>query len=470
LARLCLTFKNNPKMETTAVMLLNSLMEEKEKSSINFKCVSISLLKRCTFSGSEVASLLEPHSNLLLDIIENESDLSLRRLSAEVLPKITSSRGLSQMLNQMKSRILSLGDSEDDLLIRKILSNNLLQLLTQKSQTDSQRLTESIELLLLIQDGIEDKHLFSLINFVCQKSELQDQSIECVLSGLSRGHGMPGFVMVTWYLMGEFGDSVFNSRSSYFPEFLKLINKAVNSPKSLRLIIISALAKLWVKIEHNPNSSPHFETYKSAATRLFRTFIINQDLETQSRASQFLFLLQCPSLSSENKLEIFSNMPCKLPSQQFDLPQNQFDLMPQTSMPEENLIDLNFTNTENTQQPAQPIEDDPLNLFSTPISNTVLPPKTQTIDPGLDLFMNSPMQKKEVPTHTKNVTSDPLGLDLFDNGNGMNGANLTQVPPKVDKGFDDMDLLNLGVDLTNGPVQNKKEKNNNDMGFDLGLL
>jgi len=461
-------------METTAVMLLNSLMEdkEKEKSSINFKCVSISLLKRCTFSGSEVASLLEPHSILLLDIIENESDLSLRKLAAEVLPKITSSQGLSQMLNQMKSRILSLNKSEDDLLIRRILSNNLLQLLTLKSLTDSQRLTESLELLLLIQDGIENKHLFSLINFVCQKPELQDLSIEVVLEGLSRGHAMPGFVMVAWYLMGEFGESVFNSRSSYFPEFLKLINKAVNSPKSLRLMIISALAKLWVKAEHNSSSSPHFESYKSTATRLFRNFIVNQDLETQSRASQFLFILQSSGLSSTHKLEIFSNMPCKIRSQQFDVSQNKFDLMPQTSLPEENLIDLNFTNTETATKPVEKIEHDPLDLFSTPIEPQMTnPPKTQTMDPGLDLFMNSPMGKKEAPMVTNNNVSDPFGLDLFDNGNNVGPQPSTNGTGNLNKKVDDMDLLNLGVDLGNDPLEKPKEDpNKNNMDFDLGLL
>jgi len=458
-------------METTAVMLLNSLMEEKEKSSINFKCVSISLLKRCTFSGSEVASLLEPHSNLLLDIIENETDLSLRQLAAEVLPKITSSQGLSQMLNQMKSRILALGSSEDDRLISRILSNNLLQLLTQKSLNNSQRLTDSLELLLLIRDGIENKHLYSLINLVCKNPELQEKAVEKILEGLSRGHGMPGFVMVTWYLMGEFGQSVFHSRSSYFPEFLKLINKATNSSKSLSLLIISALAKLWVKTEHGSSSgSPHFESFKSASTRLFRSFTVNEDLEIQSRASQFLFILQSPSLSSSNKLEIFSNMPCKIPSQQFDLGQNSAEFVQQTSIPENNLLDLNFTDPQTTNtKPAQTIEDDPLNLFSTPIETPIAnPPPTKVIDPGLDLFMNSPMNKKAAPPKpTTNVISDPLGLDLFDNGNNFSQP----VSSNLGKKNDDMDLLNLGVDLSKPPISKPKEDpNKNDLNFVPGLF
>lgn len=446
-------------METTAVMLLNSLMEEKEKSSINLKCVSIAMLKRCSFSGSEIASLLEPHSNLLLDIIENESDLSLRMLAAEVLPKITSSKGLSQVLSQMKTRILALGSSEDDQLISNTLSNNLLQLLAQKSRDDSQRLKESLELLLLIRNGIENHHLYSLLNLVCSKSELQDSAVQLILEKLPRGHGMPGFVFVSWYLLGEFGDSLFNSRAASFPDFLKLMDKAQDAPRPLRMMIISALAKMWAKVENQKsNASSNVSTFKSSASKLFRAFTSHQDLETQSRASQYLFILQCPSLSSENKLEIFGNMPCQVQSQQFDVLPSQTDLLMDVSPPMDDILQMDFTETKQTK-----VEVDPLDLFSTPMEVKTEP--KQNIDPGLDLFMNSPTipPQKLKESHPVEVEADPFGLDLFSNKPKEN----TQNGNKKEK-FDDMDLLSLGVDVKSAKVKDDNKKTNID--FDFGLL
>ena len=458
LSRLCLTFQRNPKMETTAVMLLNSLMEEKEKSSINLKCVSIALLKKCSFSGSEVASLLEPHSNLLLDIIENESDLSLRMLAAEVLPKITSSKGLSQVLSQMKSRILALGSSEDDSLISNTLSNNLLQLLAQKSASDSQRLKESLELLLLIKEGIEKHHLYSLLNLVCRKTELQDSAVQLILENLPRGHGMPGFVFASWYLLGEFGDSLFNSRSEFFSDFEKLMNKARLAPKPLRLMIITALAKLWVKMEiQGSKVNSAASLFKSSASKLLQEFTRHQDLETQSRASQYMFILSSANLSPENKLEIFGNMPCQVQSQQFDVVENQTDLLMEVSPPLDNFLDMNFVQPQETKE----FKGDPLDLLSTPIQGET-EPKPQ-IDPGLDLFMNSPTlpQKQFKESQPVKVEADPFGLDLFTNIAKEN---------KKEK-FDDMDLLSMGVDVK--PSKNcdaKDDNKKNNIDFDFGLL
>ena len=452
-------------METTAVMLLNSLMEEKEKSSINFKCVSIALLKRCTFSGAEMANLLAPHSNLLLDIIENESDLSLRMLSAEVLPKITSSQGLPQVLNQMKSRILSLGSSEDDQLISKILSNNLLQLLEQKSSDDSLRLRESVDLLLLIRDNIEQQHLFSIVNLVCRKPELQDNAIQLIVDGLPKGHAMSGFVLVAWYLLGEFGDSLFFSRSTHFSEFLKLMNKATSANKSLRLVIISAIAKLWARVENKSSSSKHFGSFKSTASQLFKKFMTHSDLETQSRASQFIFILQSTQLSSENKLEIFNHVPCKLQSRQFDTQMDQPGLVQTTSIPENDLFDLNFNNNPLPSKPKE--NEDPLDLFSTPIENTQQEKKPQpNMDPGLDLFMNSPMDtKKNVANTTKVVElSDPL--DLFGQSESKKNEN-----NKNSNGFDDLDLLSMGMDSNKTQTKNNQNENKKEnIGFDLELI
>lgn len=472
LARLCLTFRNNPKMETTALMLLNSLMEDKDKSSINFKCVSIALLKRCTFSGAEVARLLEPHSTLLLDIIENETDLSLRMLAAEVLPKITSTQGLPRVLNQMKSRILTLSSSEDDRLISKVLSNNLLFLLSQKSSNDTMRLRDSIELLLLIREEIDHQHLYSLLNLVSQNASLQELSIQVVLEGLPRGHAMPGFVLVAWYLMGEFGQSVFHAQAAHFPEFLKLINKASKANKFLRLVIISALAKLWVRVDHAAAApSPHFESFKKAASRLFQHFTVHQDLETQTRASQFLFILQCSELTSAEKLEIFGNMPCKIPSQQFDQDKMLAQEAPQTSLPSQDILGLDFGESPAPSRPVPVDTSDPLDFFSTPVEPSKPKEQVKHTDPGLDLFMNSPMKVKpsEQQTPATRVNPDPLGLDLF-------GANeVQQAPGPVGeqkasaKKFDDMDLLSLGVEENKPPVSQAKNSNKNDE-FDLEFL
>lgn len=472
LARLCLTFRNNPKMETTALMLLNSLMEDKEKSSINFKCVSIALLKRCTFSGSEVARLLEPHSSLLLDIIENETDLSLRMLAAEVLPKITSTQGLPRVLNQMKSRILTLSSSEDDRLISKVLSNNLLFLLSQKSLNDTQRLRESLELLLLIREGIDHQHLFCLLNLVCKNPSLQELSIQIVLEGLPRGHAMPGFALVAWYLMGEFGQSVFHTQATHFPEFLKLINKAPTANKFLRLVIISALAKIWARVDHASSTpSPHFESFKSTTTRLFQHFTAHQDLETQTRASHFLFILQCSGLSSADKLGIFGNMPCRIPSQQFDQDQVPFTPAPETSLPSQDILGLDFSEPPAQINPGLPDTSDPLDLFSTPVE----PPKPKNqvnlVDPDLDLFMNSPMEVKQAVQNVPvtNLNADPLGLDMFGkNGVQKQSTQETKQGPSTKK-FDDLDLLSLGIEENKPPVSQEKNSNKND-DFDLEFL
>ena len=483
-------------------MLLNSLMEDKDKSSINFKCVSISLLKRCSFKAAETQVLLEPHSSLLLNIIENETDLSLRMLAAEVLPHITSTKNLRQVLNQMKSKLLSLNDSKDDRLISKTLSNNLLDLLAQKSENETFRLIESIELLLLIREQIEPTHLYKLLNLVCKKNQLQDLAVDTVLQSLSKGFAMNGFVLVSWYILGEFGQKIFNSPSPYFEEFLSHLKRNSETDKQLRMIIISAVAKLWVKGEfiNSGVDQALFQKFKSKAQVLLRGFLTHQDLETQTRASQFLFILQNNSLSESDKLEIFKSMPCQMKSQDFDL--LDISEIPHKSHHQpmidegDNLLDMNFSMPNESAHQHATMED-PLDLFSESLTHTEHPksnfppkagqdlniinlgyqPETPTND-GLDLFLGNPpepvkTQEKETKSNFKKFTvENSKGYDMFDSmASDLNNIRKNSAPKKVNKppaneGFDDLDLLSMGIDMSK-PKTNQTETQKSEIDLDF---
>ena len=502
LSRLALIFKNNQKMETTAVMLLNSLMEEKEKSSINLKCVSISLLKNCTFSGEEAMALLEADSTLLLDIIENESDLSLRMLAAEVLPKITSSEGLSQILSQMKSRLLSLTDSEDDKLIAKILSSNLLQLLSKKSSSDEFRLTESVELLLLMSQNIEYHQVYSLINLVCQKPSLQQKAVQVVLNALPRGFAMSGFTFLCWYILGEFGQSVFNFNKQSFADVIKLLQThSKSSAKSMLLVVITSISKLWIKADSQSSTDQSLlKTFKNKVSQFLGSLLNHEDIEIQSRVSQYLFILKNTQLTNQDKMQIFANIPCKVISQDFDM----LEMASQKNKPNnsQNLLDdddlLGLQVSDNTNsRPAKNSNqmDDPLDLFgiSAPSQNSTsmnnIPPKREdpmdllmmgneisknTVKPqpitanhgmgsDLDLFMGVPIK----PT---NVVNDPMGLDFF---NSTSGPKQNGVKQAVNLKNDELDMFSVGVD-SNAFSKNQSlvqaPKKNENIGFDLEFL
>lgn len=514
LARLSLSFKNNPKMQTNAVMVVNSLMEQKDqkknKNSVNLRAVSLELLRRCSFTSPETAKLLQPHTTQLFDIIENENDLSLRLRAMEVLPQITSSRNYQTVLSQMKDLLLSLTDSSDDRVISKTLSSNLFDLVSRQSGTPEDRISESVELLLLSRDPLAPSKLHRLMNVICATQDLQPTALNVVLQSIPRGKSMKDYLMLTWYVLGSFGSSIFQTPSPHFENVMSLLELPKDCSGELRLLIISAISKLLAAVEKNrQNNDPSLSSrFKSKGLEVLRSFLTHSDLETQSRASQFLFIIQNKQLSGEEKAMVFEQFGYKFPSVDFDQEgvrrasadqmEMLFDIPTAVKNEEQDLLGIDFmTPMTNT---AKPKAKDPssIDFLESTTSVGTHPQKmnnqrnpASTSNADFDLFLNSPNTKPNIPKATKKVVpkqvieekpkkdNDPFNFDAFDTLNNLgeqknneslaanhNTNNLLQRVPTPNDG-----LLNLGSIDPVGSQSNPVKQSNGDAGglLDLGL-
>ena len=507
LARLSLSFKNNPKMQTNAVMVVNSLMEQKDqkknKNSVNLRAVSLELLRRCSFTSPETAKLLEPHTTQLFDIIENETDLSLRLRAMEVLPQITSSQNYQTVLSQMKDLLLSLTDSSDDRVISKTLSSNLFDLVSRQSGTPEDRISESVELLLLSRDPLAPSKLHRLMNVICASPDLQPTALNVVLQSIPRGKSMKDYLMLTWYVLGSFGSSIFQTPSPHFENVMSLLQLPQDCSGELRLLIISAISKLLASVEKNQqNNDPDLSSrFKSKGLEVLRGFLSHSDLETQSRASQFLFIIQNKQLSGEEKAMVFEQFGYRFPSVDFDQEGTRrasadqmemlFDIPTAVKNEEQDLLGIDFmTPMTNT---AKPKAKDPSSIdfleSTTSVGNQ--PPTTKQRNPAstsnadFDLFLNSP--NTQPPKATQKIgpkpviqkepkkDSDPFNFDAFDTLNNLgdqknntaqptnhNTNNLLQRMPTPNDG-----LLNLG---SLNPMDSNSKAIGQNTGNSGGLL
>lgn len=460
LARLSLSFKNNQKMQTNAVMVLNSMMESKDqannKNSVNLRAVSLELLRRCSFNSADTAKLLEPHTTQLFNIIETENDLSLRLRAMEVLPQITSSQNYPTVLSQMKDLLLSLTDNADDRVISRTLSSNLFDLVSKQSGSPEDRITESVELLLLCRDPLEPTKLYRLMNVICASKNLQPTALNVVLQAIPRGKSMTDYLMLTWYVLGSFGSSIFRTPSPHFQNVLSLLTLPKDCSTELELLIISAISKLLAGIERDShhNDPDLTSDFKTKALQVLRNFLTHSNLETQSRASQFLFIIQNKQLNGEEKATVFEQFGYKFPSVDFDQDSTRrgseeqiemlFDIPTAVKNEDQDLLGIDFadpvTNTKNFEK-KNPSSID----FLESATSVGVPPSQarnnnnnqqrnpiSTSNADFDLFMSSPsskplklVPKKRVSVPQSNLESsdakdnDPFNFDAFESLNTL---------------------------------------------------
>lgn len=306
LARLSLQFREENEQVACAFMILNQLIEVKDNSP-NYKFVALNLIKNFKYLNSKTLEMLLPHTELILAILESDEDVSLKTLALQVLPHISSENNVFRVLDCFKGLLLKQSgrDTANSELYQAVV-RNVFYLLENKMQKEpSKRVEESIKILLLIQQNLNEDNLSSLLNLIASNESLQRQALER-LWGLVRDNWRAvGLFKFATYLFGEFSEVISLVRISGFStdsvlDFYSSIATKITD-NGCKSFLLNSTAKILAK---------HYSRLSIGGyLSVFESFKSDSDIEIQNRAFEYTILLASSDISDDQRKELFAAIP-----------------------------------------------------------------------------------------------------------------------------------------------------------------
>lgn len=314
IARLALLFNTSDELTSCGFLILNQLLDTKDTNP-NFKFVSLNLLKNFENFNKSAFEMLNTHCELILNILEDpKEDASLKNLALTVLPLITAAGNITAVLENLKGLLVlqtteteSKRASTEQISFCKQLVGSAFYILEHKfSGSLENRIDESIKLLLIVNEDIDEKYLSSLIQLINNNDSLQKSVLKKVWSYLKANWQQTSFFKLATYALGEYAellekDSIGFKANNVLELYHSLINNIDDTEG--KLYLLNSTAKLIIK--SNGLQSADETKYLSLISR-FRSDV-NSDV--QNRATEYTALIECKDLTKTQLKEIFANSP-----------------------------------------------------------------------------------------------------------------------------------------------------------------
>jgi AP-1 complex subunit gamma-1 len=334
LARLSLIFRENDEQIACAFMILNQLIEVKDNTP-NYKFVALNLIKNFKYLNAKTLEMLLPHTELILGILENAEDVSLKTLALQVLPHVSSEQNVFRVLDCMKSILLKHSGKENvqGELYQAVVRNVFYLLENKMRSSPSKRVEESIKILLLMKQDLNEDSLSSLINLIVGDERLQTQVLSRLWGLFGDNWRAVGLFKVTTYLLGEFSELFAPSSGSAFNTddvlaFYSNIAPKITDP-SCKAFLLNSAAKILGK----GYDRARIGNYMS----IFETFRSDQDIDIQNRAFEYTIMLSSSDISDTQRKELFSTLPL------FTGKERDFDSPSKPTPSFENILDIDVS-------------------------------------------------------------------------------------------------------------------------------
>lgn len=314
IARLALLLHTSDELTSCGFLILNQLLDTKDTNP-NFKFVSLNLLKNFENFNQSAFEMLSTHCELILNILEDpKEDASLKNLALTVLPLITATSNIKSVLENLKG-LLVLQTSEIE--TRKVSAEQLSfcrQLVTSAfyilehkfSGSLQNRVGESIKLLLIVHEEVDEKYLSSLIQLINNNEDLQKWVVTTVWSYLKANWQQLSFFKLATYTLGEYSDLLADGSlgltAKQILDFYVSTTDKIKDPEC-KLHLLNSVAKLIIKSD---NLAPRDEARYLSIIQGYKTDI-NPDV--QNRATEYDALITCKELTKSQLKEIFGSCP-----------------------------------------------------------------------------------------------------------------------------------------------------------------
>ena len=304
LAQLALVFGQNQEQVTAAFAILNQLIEIKDTIP-NFKFVALNLIQSSQGSNDKFLKMLSSQCELIIEVLREE-DVSLKVLALKVLPQISTEQNVDKLLGSMKEVLADeMRKTRTSSELEQAVVNNIFQLFENKmNEQPAKRVEKSIDFLLLYSQEIRDSNLASLIALIVNSEELQVLSIKKMWEGFRENWASLGLFKIATYIFGECCEIIEKSKVGFELDDLLVVYENIYrnvSNSNNKSFLLNSLAKILGK----KRLDGRFEKYRHVLVYFARDF----DLNVQSRAAEFLAILENKDLTDFQKTEIFTSIP-----------------------------------------------------------------------------------------------------------------------------------------------------------------
>ena len=312
IARLALFFHTSEELTSCGFLILNQLLDTKDTNP-NFKFVSLNLLSNFENFNQGAFEMLSTHCELILNILEDpKEDTSLKNLALTVLPLITAANNIKPVLENLKSLLVVQTSeiegnrvSQEQLTFCRQLVASAFYILEHKYTGSLQsQIEESIKLLLIVHEEVEEKYLSSLIQLINNNEGIQKWVLKTVWSHLKANWQQTSFFKLAVYILGEYAellnDESISIDTNQILSFYATLTDKINDIEC-KLYLLNSTAKLMVKATQPTD----VEKYLS----ILKRFKNDVAADVQNRATEYVALLECKELSRAQLKEIFASSP-----------------------------------------------------------------------------------------------------------------------------------------------------------------
>lgn len=174
-----------------------------------------------------------------------------------MLSKIVSSDNLFRIIDNLKDLLLKIKNNEiqreDSQKFASEIVKNIFYMLENKAKDlQEERISESIKLLLILDDEIPQRSFSSLLNLIGESEEYQVSSLNQIWDYFVGNWKQRGFFMVSVYLLGEYSEIVYSNKLKFTMDqvlgsFLE-IYQHLSDTQSINLLL-NSITKILAKHE-----------------------------------------------------------------------------------------------------------------------------------------------------------------------------------------------------------------------------
>lgn len=285
---------------SNSVTALCSLLSS---ADINTRYLTLdSLVKLCSLSGKPAVDTVRyKNLDLIFHLLNHEGDSSIVRKVVDLLYTFTDADNVQTIVDELFNFISSARRPIDPLMKSEIAVK--IAILTEKYASDTNWfIMVSLKLLSLASTAsLNDDEIWQrLCQIVVNNPQLQRLTCEQLIDYLYKNNASESIVKAGAFLLGEYGDLI----AGNFPTedlFNLFTDKYFAVSNVTKAMILTTIVKLY---RFNPN-------IESVVIKFFQLELNSLDIELQTRAYEYLSLVQLSKINGNTKLldALFPPMP-----------------------------------------------------------------------------------------------------------------------------------------------------------------
>jgi AP-1 complex subunit gamma-1 len=307
--RTIMSIKADSGLRVLGVNILGKFLQNKDN---NIRYVALQMLQQVVAIDRKAVSR---HKTIVLECL-NDPDISIRKRSLEVIHALINADNIDSIVPEMITQLIR-ADAE----FKSDLASRICMSIDKFAPTKRYQIDQSIRVLLLAGNHVNDEQMFTLCHVIAATPELHQYAVNKLFYALADIDVPESLVLVSVWILGEYGDLLVKGGGPSFADVLDLFEEVIrravfamsdqaivakNGGRRKKMVssvvvceyTVSAVVKLFIKLGGDA---------KSRVEKILNQFSGSLSVELQQRVSEYTQIIN--SWDESTRGGLFDTMP-----------------------------------------------------------------------------------------------------------------------------------------------------------------